>query len=273
MTNNTNPTQGAQGIPLEPLHFDTFGSTRTWDPVPALVFDRWWTLSEEERNQRFEVAFKLLMDDSYSLDHDGYIALANADPEMWWAATVIGGRTLDALERLSASVDTCRQHCDLQTAWMAIETATGFFGVAVWLEKQIPLHIDPPSEWVRTLVGLHGTEPATLIIEFAHEAGQLVLGQCVGAAMTETWSLECDSGDVFTLHLFVIGEQIPDHSVALDVVAALARRTEIELADALDRDDLAAAGHFITVGTGALELACQLAHGYGLSDNDEWELF
>ncbi len=275
MTNNFSNILGPSGFESDPLSFESFTTARTWDPIPGLVSDRWWTLPQVECTRRFNVAFGMLLNEELDLEADAtrFAALASADWGMWWSATVLGGHTLAALKRLSADIEAHRRAGELERAWRAIEAATGFFAVAVWLQKQQPFLAAPPTAWVRELIERCGRDPETLVSNFAFSADVLTLAQCVTATVFKAWSLECDPAEVFALHLFAIGEPIPDHVIALNVVGLIARNTDAELADALERGDLETAGHLITVGTGALELACRLGNGYGLADNDEWEQY
>lgn len=93
---------------------------------------------------------------------------------------------------------------------------TGFFGVALWLQTQQPFLTEPPTAWVRELIEQYGSDTETLMTEFALTADVMTLEQCVTATVPEAWSLECDPAEVFTLHLFVTGEPIPEHRLRGD---------------------------------------------------------
>lgn len=273
MTNNSSTPNGGSGHVPNPLDQHTFLTERAWDPVPELVFDRWMNLSDDDKRKRFDTAFAILFDENIELDRGTaqYESLASADAEMWWAATTTGRRTLGALERLDIALRYYRDDDALDVAWLILEVATGFFGVAVWLQRQDPFVTSPPTAWVQTLVARCGADTGTLIAEFVSDSNPMVLDRCVDAAMTEAWSLGCDDANVFTLHLFVAGEPVPDLADALDVVGAITHWVDAELPAALATADYGRAGRLIAVGAGALELAYRLGHGCGLADGERWE--
>jgi hypothetical protein len=139
------------------------------EDCPTASIARYTALDEDSRQQRFDEAFGILLDDSINLD-DG---LGEAGPPdvspTSWMHTVMGRRAAEMLIRLEASYLQLISEGALEAAWAVIEACTGYVAVAVWLQEVQGFPTEPADELgvLEGIVQRVGTMPYRLTTAYA----------------------------------------------------------------------------------------------------------